>query len=178
MARSIRTQGKRRDRQDTVSIDIVVKQQTANESALVSSTHSELPIMFFPLSHHRPSTRPILPPLPPSQIQYLQTGTNNSPQRRTTNIPPTKSPTPATMLTFPGSLSGANICVRKKRDHALSFGSTRGRRENCAGVRCAGPEWGGAARRAIALFAVGFFFKVMCGCVYGMQKVGDKASAR
>lgn len=50
VARSIKTQGKKRERdikeKDTVSIDIVVKQQNANESALVSSTHSELPILF------------------------------------------------------------------------------------------------------------------------------------
>jgi len=70
-------------------------------------------------------------------ILLTQTGTNSSPQRRTTNIPPTNNPTPATMLTFPGSLSGAKTCVRKKRDHALSFGSTSEPpplRASCAGV--------------------------------------------
>jgi hypothetical protein len=62
------------------------------------------------------------------------------------------------MLTFPGSLSGAKTWVRKKRDHALSFGSTSGPRESCAGLKYAGPEWGGGSRRDIDLVAVGFVF--------------------
>ena len=147
------------------------------------ATHSGSPIMFpcssAPLfwffsfhfwlcstsTAHRPI--PVSPPSsPPPCPKPLQTGTNNSPQRRTMNIPPAKSPTPATMLTFPGSLSGAKICVRKKRDHALSFGSTSGPRESCAGVKYAGPEWGGAARRAI----VADLSRDVCVGVYGEVK--------
>ena len=176
-----KTQGLKRKKRK-VSIDIVVKQQNAKESAI---THSRAPnhvsFSIFPQSHNHPSTDPSKSSLPLPYLRprpnIFQTGTNNSPQRRTTNIPPTKSPTPATMLTFPGSLSGAKTCVRKKRDHALSFGSTSGPRESCAGVKYAGLEWGGEARRDIDLVAVRLFLE-MCACVYGRRLKAEAKTVR
>lgn len=85
---------------------------------------------------------------------FTHSGTSKSPQVLTAIIPPTNIPTPVRMLMFPPIFSGANISVRKNLPNALSCASDEaaipalpapvGRRGTYAG-----PELGGAERRAI-----------------------------